>query len=39
MDTPLEVSRLALKTLSRRNPDLSEAMAELKKILDQLPKK
>ena len=38
MDTPLEVTRLALKTLLRRNPDLIEAMAELKKILGQLTK-
>jgi transposase len=35
---PLEATRLALKTLSRRYQDLSEEMAELTKILDQLTK-
>ena len=35
---PLEATRLALKTLSRRYQELSEEMAELTKILDQLTK-
>jgi transposase len=35
---PLEATRLALKTLSRRYQDLSEEMAELTKVLDQLTK-
>jgi transposase len=35
---PQEATRLALKTLSRRYQDLSEEMAELTKILDQLTK-
>jgi transposase len=35
---PLESTRLALKTLSRRYQDLSEEMAELTKVLDQLTK-
>lgn len=35
---PLEATRLALKTLSRRYQDLSEEMAEMNKILDGLTK-
>jgi transposase len=36
--SPHEATRLALKTLSRRYQDLSEEMAELTKLLDELTK-